>query len=98
MIRGSVGFRFGNWLQWLGAVQELGFSSPRMRLFMPAGTWLVAEPVWTATHGQGCAVPHSVVGEPGHAVPVLRVYWGAHPTASSSLSWLTFGSQSSDWF
>src|SRR3954454_8825596 len=69
-----------------------------MRRFMPARTWLVADPVWTATHDHGCAVPHSVVGEPGHALPVLRAYCGAQPPASSSLSWLTFGSQSSDWF
>src|SRR5919199_3261145 len=51
-----------------------------------------------ATHAHGCAVPHSVVGEPGHVAPVFLVYCGAQPTASSSLSWLMLGSQSSDWF
>src|SRR4051794_8288672 len=99
MIRGSRGLRFGKVLQRFGAVQEAGFSLPRMRAFMPAGTWLVAEPVCTATHCHGCAVLHRALGEPGQAAaPVLRLYVGAQPSRSSSLSWLSAGSQSSDWF
>ena len=99
MIRGSRGSRFGNELQLFGAVQVAGFSAPRMRRFMPAGTWLVAPPVWIATHGHGCARrPQRRLREPGHAVPVFLPYVGAHPVASSSLRLLWAGSQSSDWF
>ena len=78
---------------------RVGLSLPRIRWFIPAGTWFTAPPVWTATHVHGCAVAHSVVGRAGTGgVPVLRVYVGAQPVASSSLRLLTAGSQSSDWF
>ncbi len=79
MIRGSLAGRFGNWLQWFGAVQAEGLSVPRIRSFIPAGTWLVADPVCTATQFHGWAVAHSVVGEPGRPCRCSWCRWGRSP-------------------
>src|SRR5437762_1764643 len=88
MTRGSPGGKFGNMLQllwpsWPAGGQAFGFSLPRTRRFRPLGTWFVAWPVWTATHGQGCGEPHSALTLFGHTVPRFLVYVGRQPYASS---------------
>jgi hypothetical protein len=70
-------------LQWFGEVQILGDSLPRIRRFSPLGTWFVALPVWIATHGHGSGEPHRAEAVEGQAVPVLGMYFGRHPKASS---------------
>src|SRR4051794_30700258 len=78
MSRGSPGEIPVSWkeLQWFGAVHAAGLSVPRMRWLSPVATWLVAPPVWSATHCQGCALAQSVWGLPGQAVPVFLTYLG----------------------
>src|SRR4051795_4670503 len=81
-IRRSDCERFGKLLQWLGDVQVVGLSVPRMRWFMPAPTWLTAWPVRMSTHVQGWGRPFIVLG---HVCPVFRSYVGWQPSASWSL-------------
>src|SRR3954452_15492514 len=83
-------------LQWFGAVHEGLLSVPRMRWLRPDATWFVAPPVCSATHCHGCALPQSVWGLLGQAVPVFLTYLGEQPFASSSFRLDSAGSQSSD--
>jgi hypothetical protein len=55
-------------------------------MFMPAGTWFVAEPVWIATQFHGWGVAHSADAPAGQLWPVFRLYVGAQPADSSSRS------------
>ena len=76
MMRGSPAGRFGNMLQllwpnWPAAGHAFGFGSPRTRVLRPFGTWFVAFPVWTATHGHGCGEPQSAETLFGHTWPVF---------------------------
>ena len=70
-------------LQLFGDVHTFGFSSPRILRFSPFGTWFVALPVWIATQFQGWGEAQRIDGVDGHVVPVLIVYPGRQPNASS---------------
>src|SRR5438105_10033696 len=102
-MRGSPVGRFGNidqllWPSCPAPGQLLGELDPRIRVFRPLAGSFVAEPVWSATHCQGCGDPHSDDVELGHVLPVLIAYCGTHPVAISCQRFGVFGSQSSDWF